>query len=200
MSDRSRSAASLAATLVLVALAATPVLAKEGAEAKLDTAIARDAPPGSTLDVGWSTFMIVDGKQRPVYGSSVYMRLVGPDGTTTEAAGKETPPGSGHYTASIVVPQGGIDQVIVRMVGEACYQGGGCKPADYVFPLTDDLLVTGAAPVTGSASGSLTPIGSALLPLIVIGVASALAAGLGALFVARRRPVGVETAGGASGE
>ena len=145
----SRRTTTLCAVIGLVAALslAVPVLAKEGAEARLDTALPRDAEPGSTIDVGWSVFMIEGDTTHPVYGSPVYIRLVGPDGTsTTEVMGKEAPAGSGHYTASIQVPAGGIGQVIVGMVGEACIDGAGCRRSDMIFPLTDDPLVTGAAP------------------------------------------------------
>ena len=51
-----RTLSSLLAMFALLALAVGPAMAKEGAEARLDTAISRDAEPGSTIDVGWSTF------------------------------------------------------------------------------------------------------------------------------------------------
>ncbi|HEV8697054.1 MAG TPA: hypothetical protein VGQ89_05115 [Candidatus Limnocylindrales bacterium] len=195
-----RSGTSFAAILILVLLAATPVLAKEGGEARLDTAIPRDAQPGSTLEVGWSTFVIADGKEQPIYGSPIYIKLVSPIGSSTEAPGTESPSGSGHYTASIVVPEGGIDQVIVGLAGYACYQGGDCERADYVFPLTDDPLVIGASvPRSTVDSGTPAPIWSGLALLVAIGVMSAFAAGLGSLIATRRRHVRVETAGGASG-
>ena len=168
--------------LVAVLSLALPVLAKEGAEAKLDTALPRDAEPGSTIDVGWSVFMI-EGDETPVY-----VRLVGPDGTsTTEVMGTEVPAGSGHYTASIEVPAGGIGEVIVGMVGEAC-TADGCQRSDMIFPLTDDPLVTGAAPaVTPSAPAN--QVGSELVPIIAIGVVFAVAGALAAVVASRRRVI-----------
>jgi hypothetical protein len=173
---------------------AVPVLAKEGAEAKLDTALPRDAESGSTVEVGWSVFSIDGDKIYPVYGSPVYIRLVGPDGTSaTEVMGTEVPRGSGHYTASIEVPNGGIGEVIVGMVGESCVEGGACQRSDLIFPLTDDPLVRGAAAVAAPAPAtpapSATSIGAQLVPIIGIGVAFALAGGLAALVLGRRRIV-----------
>ena len=195
MSRRSTILGSLLALLGALALAAAPALAKEGAEAKLDTAIPRDAEPGSTIEVGWSVFSIFDDKEEPVVGSPVYIRLVAPDGTTsTEVMGTELPSGSGHYVASIDVPAGGIGEVIVGMVGEACYQDGSCERSDVIFPLTDDPLVTGAAP-TADAPAPATPIGAQLLPLVAIGAAFAVVGALGALLIGRRRTLGTDPAG-----
>ena len=93
-------AIAILATLVVAGLA----LGKEGAVARLDTAVRRDAEPGSTIKVGWSVLMAVDGQMRPIFGSPTYVRLVSPDGTsTTEAFGQETAFESGHYVASIVL-------------------------------------------------------------------------------------------------
>jgi hypothetical protein len=194
MTRHLRSLSPLLVLFALLALAAIPAMAKEGAEAKLDTAISRDSEPGSTIDVGWSTFQIVDGKERPVYGSQVYIRLVSPDGTgTSEQMGVETPSGSGHYTASIQVPAGGIGEVIVGMVGEACPASGGCYRSDLIFPLTDDALVSGVPPVAASATATSTggsTVGGELIPIVAIGTAVAVAGGLVALIAGRRRSLG----------
>jgi hypothetical protein len=200
MTRRSRILVAAAAIAALFSVSALPVFAKEGAIAKLDTAIHRDAEPGSTIDVGWSVFMVTPSGEEPVYGSPIYIKLVAPDGSSTEAGGTEKPAGSGHYTASIVVPKGGIQDVVVAMVGTACTNGGGCQRADYVFPLTDDVLVSGAPAPVAAATSTSTPVGPALAPLVAIGAAFALIGGLGALIVTRRRQVRVETAGVASGD
>lgn len=195
MSRHIRTLSAVIALVGIIALAAAPALAKEGAEAKLDTAIPRDAEPGSTIDVGWSVFSTFeDGRQEPIYGSPVYIRLVAPDGqASTEVAGTEKPSGSGHYMASIEVPAGGIGEVIVGMVGEACTAAGVCERSDIIFPLTDDPLVSGAAPVAAPASA--TPMGSQLIPIVVIGTAAAVAGALAALILGRRRTLGSGPAG-----
>jgi hypothetical protein len=183
----------LASIAILAAVAAVfvvvPVFAKEGAEAKLDTALPRDAQPGSTIDVGWSVMQVENDQMHPLTGSPVYIRLVGPGAASVaEAMGRETPAGSGHYTASIQVPDGGIEKVFVAMRGEAC-TAGACQRSDMIFPLTDDPLVTGAAPVAPStaAPSASASVGAQLAPLVAIGVAIAVAGGLAALVVGRRR-------------
>jgi hypothetical protein len=177
--------------LIIALTLALPVLAKEGAEARLDTALPRDAEPGSTIALGWSVFTIDGERTYPISGSPVYIRLVGPDGTSaTEVMGTEVPSGSGHYTASIQVPDGGIGEVIVGMIGEACVDGGGCQRSDMIFPLTDDPLVTGAAP-TVTPPAPTTPIASELVPIIAFGVVFAVAGALAAVAVGRRRVIEV---------
>jgi hypothetical protein len=193
MSRHTRTLSPVIALVGIIALTAAPALAKEGAEAKLDTAIPRDAQPGSTIDVGWSVFYDFDGKQEPVYGSPVYIRLVSSDRTTsTEVMGTETPAGSGHYTASIEVPGGGIGEIIVGMIGESC-DANGCQRSDMIFPLTDDPLVSGAAPAV--APVSTTPIGAELLPIVAIGMAVGVAGALAALLLGRRRTLETGPAG-----
>jgi hypothetical protein len=194
MSRRSRTLSAVLALTALVALATTPTLAKMGAEAKLDTTISRDAEPGSTIKVGWSVFSEYDGSAYPLDGSPVFIRLVSPDGLgVSEVMGTESPSGSGHYTASIVVPTGGIGEVIVGLSGEACVTGEGCQRSDLIFPLTDDPLVRGAAPMADPTS--TTPIGMQLAQLVAIGAAVAVAGALAVLLIDRRRTLGTDAAG-----
>ena len=197
-----RAAATLLGISALLALAASPVLAKNGAEVKLDTVVHRDAQPGSTIQIGWSAAQIVNDARYPLHGPLV-VELVGPKGAATEATGTETPAGSGHYLASVVVPDGGIWSISVALKGQACYGDGTCQPADYAFPLTDDTMVTGqpvgfstpAIPATPAPTAAANSVSNALLPLVAIGVAFALGGGLAALVVTRRRQVGASTSG-----
>jgi hypothetical protein len=224
MSTRLPTSALRAGTIAIVAtvaLVAGPALAKEGAVAQLDTAVRRDAEPGSTIKIGWSILMAVDGQMRPIFGSPTYVRLVSPDGTaTTEAEGVETAFESGHYVASIKVPAGGIGNLVVAMHGNACYTNGPCQQAVYVFPLNDDARLrgvpkpaprpgalasapahtttTGAAdPATTAATGpaGVAPTGGALAPLVALGVGFALAGVGAALLVARRRRMPIDATG-----
>jgi hypothetical protein len=195
--SRSRTIAGLFAVGALLALAVSPVVAKEGAIAKLETFVHRDAQPGSTIEVGWSVFQISGDKQTPISGTPFYVRLTGPDGSSNEAPGMETPSGSGQYRATIVVPRGGIQDITVALAGTACYEGGGCQRADYTFPLTDDALVSGTpvgittAVTPATATGSVS---NGLAQLVAIGVAIALMGGIAALMVTRRRQVGIDAA------
>jgi hypothetical protein len=208
MSRRTQTLSAFVPVFALLALAATPALAKMDAEAKLDTPIARGSAPGSTIDVGWSVFSEFDGSQYPLYGSPVFIRLVSPDRRqVTEVFGTEAPSGSGHYTASIQVPPGGIGEVVVGLFGESCVAGEGCQRSDLIFPLTDDPLVTGVAPVASPApvasipvtpaetspAGS-APIGLELAPIVLIGIGLAIAGATAAVIVGRRRTLGADVA------
>jgi hypothetical protein len=209
MSRRTATLSLLLGITACLALA-LPSLAKEGAEAKLDTAIHRDAAPGSTIAVAWSLFQVVDDKESPFSSSGVYMRLKGVDGkSSTEVVGTESPIGSGHYKAIIQVPESGIGEVEVGLRGEMCTAADGCSRSDIIFPLTDDAMVTGHAPAAKAAAPiastqpvastpvaappvSTTPttsVSSQLTPLVGIGVAMAIAAGAAALIIGRRRTV-----------
>jgi len=211
----SRRTATLSPLLGLVAVLtlALPVMAKTGAEAKLDTTLQRDATPGSTIAVAWSLFQVVDDKESPFSASGVYMRLKGADGkSATEVLGTESPVGSGHYTATIQVPDSGIAEVEVGLRGEQCTATEGCSRSDIIFPLNDDKLVTGSAAVAKPAPKPVAPVASAapvatsvpapaaalsttssasatsqLTPLVGIGVAIAIVAGAAALVLGRRR-------------
>lgn len=188
MSRRSRTLSLLLALVATGALAVTPALAKEGAEARLDTPVHRDAEPGSTIDVGWSVFSVSGVERQPMVGSPIYIRLVSRDrATSTEVMGTESPSGSGHYEASIEVPAGGIGEVAVGLVGEAC-DANGCRRSDMPIQIIGPTMAFDTAPAAVPASSS--PIGPQLLPLIAIVTALAVAGLSGVLVVGRRRTLG----------
>jgi hypothetical protein len=181
------------AVMGILAISAPLVTAKEGAVAILETVIHRDAKPGSIIDVRWAVFTHENNVQRPVTGAPIFVRLVGPDGSASEAFGVESPVGSGRYAASIAVPSGGIQDVIAGMRGDTCSEDGVCQRADYIFPPFDEADIVGdptvLAPraVSGSADGPTPPVGVGLAPIIALGIAFALAGSFGAAMAARRR-------------
>lgn len=193
--SRRRAAASLLGVLAILALAASPVLAKEGTVAMLDAAVHRDSQPGSTIEVRWAVVAVSNDQVTPFSASGFYVTLTGPSGSKSVATGQETPFGSGHYVAKVVVPPGGIQDISVALSGTACSGEAGCQRADMEFPLTDDFKVMGSpvgitAPATPSTA--TTSVSNGLLPLVLVGVAFALGGALTALVVTRRRPVAIE--------
>jgi hypothetical protein len=202
-----------ALTLALVALLVliAPVAAKEGAEAQLDSPISLDAEPGSTIEVAVSVFMEDPSGRYPVQGSPIFVRLVPPNGgEPTEDRATEIPAGSGHYVAAVVVPAGGIAEVVVGMPGESC-DAAGCRRSDILFPLTDDPLVTGAiasaAPLPAQPAPARQPApttagstaaGPDLAPVVLAGVGILAVLAIAGL-IARRRggPLG-DAEGGSS--
>jgi hypothetical protein len=110
----------VAAAIAVVALTvgAPLALAKEGLEAQLDAPIARDTPGGTTLLVGATVTVPDEGTVHPVTGSPLYLKLTGPDRTTSSALARETGP-MGHYEWRIAVPASGIAAVEVGMRGSS---------------------------------------------------------------------------------
>jgi hypothetical protein len=163
-----------------------PVAAKEGFEAQLDTPVSLGAAPGSSIEIGWRVARIQDGQVTPMIGSPVFVRLVPPagKGESVTAFGTERPSGSGHYVATVIVPEGGIAAIEVGLRGQSCVDDGSCATSDVLFPLTDDALVTNGG--IGASSGpplAALAIGVAL----AVGALLALRAGFLASVRSRRR-------------
>jgi len=136
------------ALLLLVAVAA-PVLAKGDVQARLDAPIPADAAPGTTLAVAWTTTQADgDGGTVAFSGAPVFIALTAPGATKAEALvfGDEHPAGSGHWTASIVVPRGGIapDGVSIGLRGTSC-EAGVCQRSDLLFELVGHVMVPAVA-------------------------------------------------------
>ena len=185
-----RSALLLAFALLLAT--ALPALAKVGMLARLDAPIPPDAEPGSTLIVGWTAFQPgADGAEFPFTGAPVFIALTEPGATEPTALvfGDEDPSGSGHFTASIVVPPGGIapDGVTVGLRSTVCEGGEVCQHSDLRFELVgvvfDPAVVAApnaAAPIASTSVASdaaaTVPATRAPLPLIAVGVVLSLGA------------------------
>jgi len=186
---RALSAATIAVAVVLVA--APLALAKEGGVVTLAAPIPRDAEPGSSLTVTFTvTVPDENGQMVPFYGSPMVLKLVGPDGATTEAMGAEHGK-AGTYTAVIRVPASGISSAIFGIRGTSTASDGTTSIADMAFDV-DGLLFTttahpAAAPAPAPDATTAPPPADyrlAMLGLVAVAVA---AIGLGALVVAGRR-------------
>ena len=135
-----------ASAAVLLALSLAGVAAaKGGALVSLETPIPQDADPGTTIDLAWRAWIPDAGTDWPFSGSPVFIRLVSADGgRSTETIGRENPPGSGHYEATIAIPSGGVRRVEVGLFGESCVDGT-CTRSDLPFVLPEDQRVPQAA-------------------------------------------------------
>ncbi len=195
-----RIAATLTALVGLLAVSAAPVLGKEGMEAQLTTPVRLDTPPGTALTVAWTILVEGEDGRVPVTGMPVFLRFVPPgSGAAVEVIGNERPADSGHFTATLVVPAGGIARVEVGIHNTSCVSGS-CTEGDMLFDLTDDSLVSGAP--TGARADAAVPMASAAytpvqpasaplastsqadatglpIPLVGLGVALAAIAALG---------------------
>jgi hypothetical protein len=129
--------------LVLAGAAAT----KEGARARLTTAVARDAAPGTTIPIGW-TVTVPDGKggRQPFGAQGMFVKFLTRTGRIAAPAfGTELD--EGRYTAEATVPVGGIAGIRLGLRGST----------DIYFPLENDpfLSKSGLRCDVGAVSAAL---------------------------------------------
>ena len=135
-----------------------------------------DAEPGSTLVVEFTAWTDGANGRIPVEGLPMVVRLLGPDGATTEAVGVETE-ARGTYRATIPVPAGGIDRVVFGMRGVSVSPDGTTAIADIPFEVDGVLLAmshpnpVAAAPTATPASPSVPDVRPALLAALAAAVA-----------------------------
>jgi hypothetical protein len=105
-------------TIVIGALLAIPVAAKEGVRAKLDEPVRLGTAPGKTIRVAWH---LVDDEGRPFGASGIYLRVsrCGRKPLRIPATARAV----GGYSARVRVPNGGIRKLLVglegvRMIGD----------------------------------------------------------------------------------
>ena len=92
--------------------------AKEGLSAELLTQVSPAAEPGSTLELDWKLTVLDGAKRVPFNAMGVFVRLLDAGGgapTTALARGSSHP--DGLYSASVVVPAGGISGIQIGLHG-----------------------------------------------------------------------------------
>jgi hypothetical protein len=185
-------AAAIALSAFLALLLPLAVLAKEGGLVTLATPIPRDAQPGSTLTVTFTvTVPDENGAMVPFGGSPMVLKLIGPDGTTTEAPGAERGT-RGTYTAQIRVPASGIESAVFGIRGTSTMADGTTAIEDLPFDVKGLLFTTTAHPApAASASGgsraATTPPAGDLLPAVAAGLVAGAVGALAAAFLVGRR-------------
>jgi hypothetical protein len=141
-----------AASLGLAGLAA----AKEGARARLASALPLRAPAGATIRVEWTVSVPDDhGGRQPFVADGMFVRLLSRTGArATESVATSIAPN--RNVATIAVPAGGIGGIRVGMAGTAC-DAKGCRPAPGTFPLENSPFVApgGAVCDVAALAGSL---------------------------------------------
>ncbi len=151
----------LLASLLLIA-AASPALAKEGMQARLDAPVGRATPGGTVLTVGLRVTVLSTAGRDPVDGSPVYLVLWGPGGST-RATLVDTGPTPGHYTMRIVVPAGGVSIVEVGLHGTSD------MPIDVVEPsLVAGGISATTAQVAPALAASAAPSAASAAPAAVL--------------------------------
>ena len=178
--------AALLAAFSLVGVA----FAKEGGIVTLTAPIPRDAEPGSTLTVEFKAMFPGSNGMTPVQGSPMVLKLIGPDGATTEAMGAEhgTP---GTYVAVIKVPASGIKSAEFGLRGTGTLPDGTTRIEDIGFDVDGLLFTTTARPAAPADAGAAAASSSAgaadVRPAIVAGLAAVAAVGVGLALIGRRR-------------
>ncbi len=110
-----RALAVLVAVGALLLCVVAPAAAKEFLEARLEAPISFQSPPGGELEVA-VVLTVPDGDvEHLVDGSPLWLRLIGPDGDTTEAPG--TMAAAGRYVMHIDVPDGGPQRLELYLRG-----------------------------------------------------------------------------------
>jgi len=93
--------------VALVAAGLAP--SKEGAKARLSTAVRVGAAPGSTIRVGWTvTAPDENGAHRPFAALNMFVRLLSRTGAPATTGFSPQQGMTGRYVARVKVPRGGI--------------------------------------------------------------------------------------------
>jgi hypothetical protein len=164
---------------------------QEGMAVALTQPIPRDAPPGTTLTVEFAATVATETRPSPVIGSPVFVRLIAPDGTTSEGFGTELRGKPGVYQADVVVPAGGIKSAEFGLRGTA-YIDGKASRSDEMFEIHGWLFTTtGVAAGSGSSTANALPADLPVMIAIVLG-AGLLAAAI-VVTVRSRRGRGLAT-------
>lgn len=120
-------------------VAALPVGAKEGVKATLTTTIPLEAPAGTEVRVTWRLFSVdEDGRRQPFGASGVFVRLVSGAGAgAKEAFASTRSHRAGEYEATVLVPEGGIGDVEIGLMGWRS-DATGTRRSDMLFPITNE--------------------------------------------------------------
>jgi hypothetical protein len=108
------------ATLVLAGLMTfvPAASAKQGMSAELLTQLSPAAEPGSTLELEWKLTVLDGAKRVPFNAMGVFVRLLdAAGGTPATALARGSSHPDGLYSASIVVPSGGISGIQIGLHG-----------------------------------------------------------------------------------
>ena len=121
--------------ILLVAVVAAPVAGKEGARARLLTALPLHAKAGARITIKWTVKVRgPSGKLVPFLANGMFARLIGKGATTTAFAQQFGPP----YGGRIRVPRGGIRGIKVGLMG---YTDAG-RPAPEFFAIVNSPFPT----------------------------------------------------------
>jgi hypothetical protein len=122
------------AILLIVAATAAAAAGKEGARARLLTALPLHAKAGAVITVKWTVKVRANGKLIPFRANGMVVRLIGKGAAKTAFSQQFAPP----YRARIRVPRGGIRGIKLGLMG---YSDSG-RPAPEFFPIVNNPFAT----------------------------------------------------------
>lgn len=125
------------AILLIVAATVPAASAKEGARARLLTALPLHAKPGVLITVKWTVRERVNGKLVPLRANPMFVRLIGAAAAKTAFAHQFGPP----YSARIRVPRGGISGIKLGLMGYSTI-GTTTRAAPEFFPIVNSPFPT----------------------------------------------------------
>jgi hypothetical protein len=125
-------------TILLIVAATAPLAAgKEGARARLLTALPLHAKAGTLITVKWTVKERVNGKLTPLRANPMFVRLIGKGAAKTAFAQQFGPP----YHAWIRVPRGGIRDLKLGLMGYST-TGTTTRAAPEFFPIVNSPFST----------------------------------------------------------
>jgi hypothetical protein len=169
----------LVAFLVCTSLclaAAAPAPGKENVRATIDISdTALGAAPGTKIRIGWtltaparwpSGTRPTANRRRERFGASgLYVRLDSKTGAAPTIAYGHGP--TGRYTATAIIPEGGIGGIDLGLEGMRVVPGEPPRRADVFFPIDNDPFATAAGDDSGGTPPALW-IGWGLLVSIAL--------------------------------
>jgi hypothetical protein len=124
---------------LLLSIGTSAVLAKTGVSVNLLAPLPGDAAPGTVVPALFTMSAIYDDVVSPLHKASVFIRLHGPTGATTEAAGVEQTT-SGTYKAMIEIPAGGVAGAEFGIHGQAKTSSGRVVATDPVWSYDGEIV------------------------------------------------------------
>jgi hypothetical protein len=126
-----------AAILLIVAATAPAAAGKEGARARLLTALPLHAKAGALITVKWTVKVRANGKLVPFRANGMFVRLIGKGPAKTAFTQQFEPP----YRARIRVPRGGIRGIKLGLMGYST-TGTTTRAAPEFFPIVNSPFPT----------------------------------------------------------
>ena len=125
------------AILLIIAATAPVAAGKEGARARLLTALPLHAKAGTLITVKWTVRVRANGKLVPFLANPMFVRLLGKGAAKTAFSQQFGPP----YRARIRVPRGGIRGIKLGLMGYST-TGTTTRAAPEFFPIVNSPFPT----------------------------------------------------------